>query len=661
MTQKREIQTEIDNNRLMTRLSVGGGTAALILLVLTLVLRSFRGGDVFYLAALPYALAVLFAAAAMIYGILGTSAALEEEEKKLLAKRAESRALDVEEDVRFTAGRSFANYRRFAPYAVTVLAALLTGTMIYFYRADLAGRSVSAMNGAAIHSALIAAVMMLLSVFAGAFFVGQSRSRGFRWLRPIGAWLIAAFAVMLVATATAICFSNNLKSIDHTAAVVILWIFAVLGIEFIVNFIIEFYRPRTLQESRPIFESQLLALFTEPGGIMRNIASALDYQFGFKVSGTWIYSFLEKSFFPTILVWALLLWGFTMVHEIGPSEVGVKENLGCVVSKELPPGIYWSLPAPFGTVRHFSTTELQQLTLGETHSAQKNDAAEAPDDGHGHSKPAPANDKNKPTRVVTWTTAHGADDDNFIVAVPDEVGKTARDNEAASISFVRMSVPVQFRIKPNGVMDYAYRNVNPRKTLMLAGQQVLTEYLASCSMQEVMSTHRHSAEKEVRDRIQRVADRLHLGVEIVSVTITDAHPPVGEEGFEVAAAFQNIIGAMESRMTEILKAEAYMAQQKPESIAAASERIAAARSYSYSTRTVAAAEAERFRTQLNTYLVMPEMFKLRTYLDFLEKDCGSMRKFILSSDLGSEILQFNLEVKERLDLVDTDITKLTYN
>ena len=661
MTQKREIQTEIDNSRLMTRLAIGGGAAALVLLVLTLVLRSFRGGDVFYLAALPYALALLFAVAAMIYGILGTSAALEEEEKQLLAKRAETRALDVEEDVRFTAGRSFSNYRRFAPYAVTVLAVLLTGLMIYLYRADFAGRTVSDMGGTAIHSALIAAVMMLLNVFCGAFFVGQSRARGFRWLRPVGAWLIAAFAVMLVATGTAICFSNNLKTIDHTAAVIILWIFAVLGIEFIVNFIIEFYRPRTLQEVRPIFESQLLSLFTEPGGMMRNIASALDYQFGFKVSGTWIYSFLEKSFFPTIIVWALLLWGFTTLHEIGPNEVGVKEFLGCVVSGELQPGIYWSLPAPFGTVRRFSTTKLQQLTLGETTDKAKADAAETPDDGHGHGKPAANDDKNKPSQVITWTSAHGEDDDNFIVAVPDETGKTVRDNEAASISFLRLSVPVQFRIRKGGVMDYAYNNVNAAKTLKFAGQQVLTEYLASCSMQEVMSTHRHAAEKTIRERIQLAADRLKLGVEIVSVTITDAHPPIGEEGYEVADAFQNIIGAMESRMTEILKAEAYMAQQKPESIAAASERVAAARSYSYSTRTVAAAEAERFRTQLNTYLVMPEMFKLRTYLDFLEKDCRSMRKFIVSSDLGSEILQFNMEVKERLDLVDTDITKLTYN
>ena len=47
--------------------------------------------------------------------------------------------------------------------------------------------------------------------------------------------------------------------------------------ELVVNFIIEFYRPRSLGESRPVFESQLLSLFTEPGGVLRNIASALDY------------------------------------------------------------------------------------------------------------------------------------------------------------------------------------------------------------------------------------------------------------------------------------------------------------------------------------------------------------------------------------------------
>jgi hypothetical protein len=36
-----------------------------------------------------------------------------------------------------------------------------------------------------------------------------------------------------------------------------------------------------------------------------------------------------------------------------------------------------------------------------------------------------------------------------------------------------------------------------------------------------------------------------------------------------------------------------------------------------------------------------------------------MRKFVVSAGLGSEVFQFNFEEKERLDLIDTDITQLT--
>jgi len=645
----REIQQLIDSSKLTTRLSAIGTATALVMLILTIVLWKFRGGDVFHLAVLPYALAMLFSAGAMIYGILGTSAAQEEEEKELLSKRASSRALDVEEDVRFTAGRSFENYRRFAPYALTVIAALITGTILYSVNASMAERTISSMRSDAIHSALISAVMMMISIFAGAFFIGQSRTRNFRWLRPVGAWLVSGFAVMAIATIAAVCHSNNLVRVDYTAARILMWIFAILGAEFISNFVIEFYRPRTLAESRPIFESRFLALFTEPGGVVRNIASALDYQFGFKVSGTWIYAFMEKSFFPVLLIWALMLWASTTVHEIGPSEVGVKEEWGRVVSeKPLTPGIYWSLPYPFGKMKHFSTTEIHQLELGEMNRAKK------------EAKAGSSDEKNKPSTIVTWTKQHGGDDENYIVAVPDESSRSG-SSETASVSFLRLSMALQYRIKADGVMDYAYANNNPEKALLFAGEQVITEYLASCSMQDIMSTRRREAADTIKNRIQQAADQLKLGIEVIAATITNVHPPVGAENLEVAAAFQNIIGSMESKQTNILNAEAYAAKQLPESAAAAAELVAQARSYSYTASKVAAAEAERFNTQLKTFLVMPGMFKLRTYLDFLEADCKDMRKFILASDLGSEVLQFNLEIKERLDLVDTDITKLTYN
>lgn len=657
MENKSDIRAAIDNARLMTRLSIIGGIAALVLLVLTLIFGVIRpefiGSDVFSLAVIPYVLAALFSLAAMIYGMLGTSASLENEEKLLLEKRRDSRALNVEEDVRFTAGRSFENFRRYTPYVLAILGAVVVGVLLSVFHNYWSGGRLTGkiLPDNALHATVISFVMMLLSVFSGAFFVGQSRLKSFRWLRPVGAWLLAGFGVMFCAMIASLFTHNGMTRIDDLIARVIFWIFAVLGAEFVASFVIEFYRPRTLKEQRPIFESRLLALFTEPGGVMRNIASALDYQFGFKVSGTWLYSFLERSFFPLVLVWAVILWGFTMIHEVGPSEVGVRETFGRVTEEKLlEPGIYWTLPWPMGTVKRFSCTEIQQVVVGELHD-------EKGDDGQPSKKAADS--------VVLWTNPHGGDDNNFIVAVapehteqqPEADEKQVDGNKSVdvSISFIRMVIPIQYRIRPDGVFDYAYRNANPVETLTRIGQQAATEYLASSSMQEVMSTGRVEAQEAMRKRVQLLADHHDLGIEVMSVVILDAHPPVEK----VAPAYQNVIGAMEERETTVLKAQEYSVKTVPAAEAQAAEILSRAGAYKFATTTVAAAENGRFQSQLSAYNVMPSMFRLRLYLDFLENDCSEIRKFVLSSGIRNEIYELNFEKNERLDLIDADITSLT--
>ena len=657
MENKSDIRAALDNARLMTRLSIIGGIAALVLLVLTLIFGVIRpefiGSDVFSLAVIPYVLAALFSLAAMIYGMLGTSASLENEEKLLLEKRRDSRALNVEEDVRFTAGRSFENFRRYTPYVLAILGAVVVGVLLSVFHNYWSGGRLTGkiLPDNALHATVISFVMMLLSVFSGAFFVGQSRLKSFRWLRPVGAWLLAGFGVMFCAMIASLFTHNGMTRIDDLIARVIFWIFAVLGAEFVASFVIEFYRPRTLKEQRPIFESRLLALFTEPGGVMRNIASALDYQFGFKVSGTWLYSFLERSFFPLVLVWAVILWGFTMIHEVGPSEVGVRETFGRVTEEKLlEPGIYWTLPWPMGTVKRFSCTEIQQVVVGELHD-------EKGDDGQPSKKAADS--------VVLWTNPHGGDDNNFIVAVapehteqqPEADEKQVDGNKSVdvSISFIRMVIPIQYRIRPDGVFDYAYRNANPVETLTRIGQQAATEYLASSSMQEVMSTGRVEAQEAMRKRVQLLADHHDLGIEVMSVVILDAHPPVEK----VAPAYQNVIGAMEERETTVLKAQEYSVKTVPAAEAQAAEILSRAGAYKFATTTVAAAENGRFQSQLSAYNVMPSMFRLRLYLDFLENDCSEIRKFVLSSGIRNEIYELNFEKNERLDLIDADITSLT--
>ena len=145
---KANIQVSIDNGRLMTKLAAVGLIFSVCFLILTAVIGSMRGGDVFRFGMITYALSAVFSFGALIYGMLSTQAGLENEEKQLLADRgaAENRALNVEEDVRFTAGRSFDNYRRFAPYALAILGALITGGFLYYFKSTWGARTAGAVS-----------------------------------------------------------------------------------------------------------------------------------------------------------------------------------------------------------------------------------------------------------------------------------------------------------------------------------------------------------------------------------------------------------------------------------------------------------------------------------------------------------------------------------
>ncbi len=639
MDNRSDIRVAIDNSKLMTKLSVFGCIIALVLLITTVALgvikSKFAGSDVFALAAIPYSLAFLFALSGLIYGMLSSAASLEDEEKLLLEKRRETNALNVEEDVRFTSGRSFENYRKYAPYAMAVLAGLTVIVILLGFRNGWVARGAALLKADnPLNSALVAFIISCVSVFTGAFYVGQSRLGSFRWLRPVGAWLLAGAGVMFCALVSAIFQYNKIITVDAYIAKVLFWIFVVLGCELAVNFIIEFYRPRTLEEPRPIFESRFLALFTEPGGVMRNIADALDYQFGFKVSGTWLFNSIERSFFPVVILWLLILWLFTGVHEVGPSQVGVRETFGKVTSKTLlEPGIYYALPWPMGKVNRFSCTELHQVDVG-LNVADK--------------------EEKKRSAVVLWTAEHANGESNFIVAVAPSSDRKEANASDASISFVKMVIPIKYHIRKEQLMDYAYNNANPQNMILRIGEQVATDYLSSTSLMDVMSVDRAKAEAIMQQKIQKMTDARNLGVDIVSVSILDAHPPIEK----VAPAFQNVIGAMEEKETEILKAKNYAAKLLPESEARAIQIKAESESYKYMTMTIAQAENARFKTQLMTYEIMPSMFRLNAYLDFLEVDCRDIRKFVVASGLDNEVYELNFEQKERLDLIDTDITKL---
>ncbi|MCQ2353441.1 MAG: hypothetical protein MJ033_08220 [Victivallaceae bacterium] len=625
-----QMRNASDGAKTAVSMAVFGIIADAILLIVGGFTFRATAGVLFALAQIPLFLSLLFAVAALLHAVLSGNVVREEEEKRLLADRPESRLLQTSEDVRFTAKRSLERYVRFAPYVVAVIGIAITAYGLDFVRTF----PEIAMRGNAIHSALISALMMLFCVFSGAFFNGQSRAPMCRWLRPCGAELIAAFSVLALSVFAAICRHNGISAPDAWLGKIVFFIFILLAAEMVFNGIVEFYRPRTQEEERPFYESRLLALFTEPGGVMRNIASTLDYQFGFKISGTRLYALIERSFFPLLLLWAVIFWGSTAIHEIKAGECGFRTAFGKIMDKsDLEPGIYLCLPYPFGSLEKFSTAQLQKAIVGET-----------PD----------KDDPGALKEIVLWTEQHGGTDDQFIVAVPQE--KNARETAAGnSIAFIRMTIPILYRV--NHLRHYLVDHSDADKELSLLGNEIITEFLASSSMDSIMSTGRKAAENDLMRQLQKRADEAKLGVEIVSLSILDAHPPTGGEQ-DVAASYQQVIGALEQKETSILEAQAYAARTLPAAEAEAGERISGAKAYEHQVKKIAAAESDRFTTQLKTYLVMPQMFKLKAYLELLEDESTDMRKFIISSKLHDEIYELNFEKNDRLDLLDAQIGNL---
>ena len=636
-----------ERSRIAMRLAIAALVESLFFTILALVAgygNGWSGLGTFTLGALPFGVAAIFSVAAVFYGMLSGSAAEEEYEKEMLKKRKESHhsLMDVSEDVRFTAGRTFSNYVKYAPQvfcAVAFLFAVLCLWKAYLTPAAYGEAGLPAAQNP-MTLAFVCIIAAAVALFTGMFLSGQSRISEFRWLRPIGAWLVAGAFIWLLSTVTSVAAHYGNSGWDFPVAKIVFGILVVLSAEFVFNFVAEFYRPRTQLEDRPVHESRLLAVFIDPGSIAKNLANTLDYQFGFKVSGTWLFQKFCKVALPAIFVWLAVLWLFTCIGEVDPGEVGIKTRFGKLVSeKPLDPGIYFKLPWPCDQIYRIKVDEPRTITIGV--EAKKEVAgAEA-----------------KATQTtILWTKEHEEGEMAFLVANTSS-GSPVKKTQGSSqdlgnaVSLLNAVLPVTYKVDEKKVMDYFLNFRDVDRALSDLGTQEATIYFASTDFTEDLSVGRVDITKNLAVRIQKRADALGLGVKILSVDLNGTHPPVKD----VASAFQGVFIAEQKMNTEIEKAESYKLEKDASARIEEMKILQEAKTYSYKVSNVSASEAQEFISKLRAYNAMPAMFKLRTYLSFLETDCADMRKYIISSAIPYQILELNAEEKPRLDLIDADL------
>lgn len=552
------------------------------------------------------------------------------------------------------ASRASNSYRKFA---VPVLSVLVGGgtlaACIFIWRHWTGLPALPEIRDPARY-AILAAVLFVAHSLAGSFYVGASRDPGGRWLRPCGSWLLFCGLLWLLASVALFVAASAAKApkFDLFAGYAGLAAVLILCGELIVNVVIEFYRPRRMgEEDRPVFESRFLALVTEPGGLARNVASSLDYQFGFRISEGALYRFLERSVLPLGVLLVVLLWLSTCLVVIRSDENGIREHFGRVASESaLSPGLYAKLPWPFGRIYTFPVQRVQQLAIGYKPGEEGDQEEEPPPEE------SPEEVGDLTGRIIVWGKRHNKEEVEFVVASqPDEAEEAAlslegQDRVPVSTYFLSVAMPVFFKV--NDLYNYAYKHSSPNHVLEEIATEELARFCSQIDFFDLLTRGRDEAGQTIAGRIQARADAMELGVEVVFLGLHGVHPPV-----RVGSFFNEVVSASEEKHTTVLEAETDAVSVVANAEGEAATIMSDATGYRYDRTQVARAESERFIKQLQAFAASPELFPLRSLLRVLEEQGKTLRKYVVAVSGGREVVILNLEEKLRQDLLDLNLER----
>jgi membrane protease subunit HflK len=535
----------------------------------------------------------------------------------------------------FPARRSREQFERFFVPGFTVLLFLLQAGGAYGLFTWLRKATPGVLHQPTVGMSLFGLYALILFLL-GKYAVGLTRLEGARLLRPGASYFLLGAYVCFVVTACIAAVEAGFPMVDYYAAYVLAGLLALVAAETLINLVLEIYRPRVAgKPSRLLYDSRLVGLLAEPEGLFTTAAHALDYQFGFKVSETWFYRFLERALVWLILLQLGVLLASTCFVFISPGEQGLLERFGRAVSDQrvLEPGLHVKLPWPIDHVYRFRTREIQSFNVGFVPAEESGEKA------------------------VLWTGSHYKEESNWLVAsrqvAGPESGRSGDTNGPATergvpADLVNLSVPVQYQI--SDLRAWAYNHTEAGKVLERIAMREVLHYLSGIDLFQLMATGRAEAAEQMKQRIQRVADTLPggpLGVNVVLVGLQDLHPPA-----KVAPKFQEVLATLQENEAKVHEANGYAAKTVNLAQAEALRRVNAAQSASNRTVKAISSRASQFTNQIAAYLASPRVYKERSYLDALERGATNARKYVLATTNVEDILQYDLQDKLRGDLIN---------
>ena len=556
----------------------------------------------------------------------------ERSEKLELDELARSRGaslFEAKDAGSFPARNARAQFEKYFVPGFTVLLLLLEagGAWGLWYWSGKNPETLKAANATA--SLSLFAIFALLLFLFGRFSVTIARLENHRLLRPGASFLLAGAYVCALAALAIAGVEAKYPRADFWVARGLCVLLGLMAVENLLTLLLEIYRPRVKGKiARPLYESRVAGIFAQPESLFTTAAQTLDYQFGFKVSETWFFQALQKNLPALLLIQFAALILSTCFVFVDAGEQAVLEHYGQPVAT-LNAGAHFKLPWPVDKIYRFRTEQIQSFAVGYTPDAQSENAP-----------------------IILWTVSHNKEE-NFVVGNRAPV-TTADTNDAASskpVGLITVSIPVQFQI--TNVRDWVYNNSNPDELLQTLAQREVVRYLAGSDLNDILSHGRLEAASALREKIQDAANQKHLGAKIVFVGLQDIHPPTANE---VAATYEKVVGAEQTRLSTILIAESAAIRMNALADATAFTVTNVADANRVSKITTANSRAGLFTNQLPAFAAAPDVYRQRLYLQNFAAATKNARKYILLVTNTSDVVIFDLQDKIRDDLLNLSIT-----
>jgi regulator of protease activity HflC (stomatin/prohibitin superfamily) len=417
----------------------------------------------------------------------------------------------------------------------------------------------------------------------------------------------AAVCILAVGLATA----AKAAGVPYTATVIsaLCLYIAAMAVELWVRAVGRCFLPAPRPEAATGAVASVLAALATPGGFGATAGTAaVQRNFGIDFSRSWALRYVRAAFAPLAVCLVLLAWVLTGVTLVPIDGRAVYERFGAPVAV-LHPGAYLGLPWPLGAARAVEFGAVHEVSLGGAAALEQASPAEAP---------APA------SADRLWEQPHEAE-----VTLVVASGTAAERRQSFESVSADLRVLYRVGIADADALRAAYAAVDPEAMVRAAAGQVVTDYFAERTLDEVLGANRETMSLRLRERLQASLDAQGSGLQAVDVVIEAIHPPLG-----AADAYHGV------RAAEIA-ANAKVAEEK----GAAAATLAQARQYAFdqaanataaAAETVADAQAAqiRFTADFAAAKASRPSFVLERYYGALRADLARVPKTIIDHRLN---------------------------